>query len=367
MNVVTSFGGGTYAPLGGRRSVASATLCVPELLDAVLDYCSQKDLAASARVSRLWFEHAIDALWWDIDGLEPFIHLFRTLFLLEEESAAEPVSRIVTGVLDQHPPPHVYTTEATVLRFLQYCRRVRSSTLSTTVHLEISPNELDLWKVLFRSSSWGDGFPNLRSLDWTPRPHKPFQVAAWILFVSPFMNSALDDLRIYVPYDQGNLYSYEQTALSFIFTDLSRMVALTYLEFGMDISVQTCEAELLELLRQLKNLRYLNLPGYWNTSRVLEAISEMPHLCGFGSIVDETSGVGSRADLITVRPALRQGAFTHLSSLSLYASMEDVLALLGDVHVPRLSQLMVQSANFLESSAQVRRFLTKLNDLAPQP
>jgi hypothetical protein len=364
MSMATSSGCGNNVPLGGRRSVVSATLCVPELLDAILGYCPQKGLAASACVSRLWFEHAIDALWWHIDGLEPFIHLFQTLFLIEEESVAEPVSRIVTGVSDQHPPPHVYSTEATILRFLQYCRRVRAFTLSTTVHLEVSPNKLDLWKVLLHRSSWGDGFPNLRYLDWTPRPHKPFQVVIWMLFVSPFMNSAVNELRIYVPYDQGALHSHELTALPFLFTGMSRMVALTYLELRMDISVQTCEAELVELLHQLKNLRDLNLPGYWNTSRVLEAISEMPHLCGFQSIVDETSGVGSRADLITVRPALRQGIFAQLSSLSLCASMEDVLSLLGDVHGPRLSDLMVQSANFSESPAQVRRFLTQLNDLA---
>jgi hypothetical protein len=341
MSVVASTGGGTYAPLGGRRSVASATLCVPELLDAVLSYCRQKDLAAAARVSRLWFEHAIDVLWWHIHGLEPIIHLFQTLFHIEEEFVLEPV-----------------------LRFLQYRRRVRSFTLSTTVHLEISPDKLDLWKILLKSS-WRDGFPNLRYLDWTPIPHKPFQVATWVLFVSPFMNSAVEDLRIYVPFSQGALHSHDLAALPFMFTAMSRMVALTYLEFRMDISVQTCEAELVQLLHQLKNLRDLHLPGYWNTSRVLEAISEMPHLCGFQSVVDETSGVGSRADMITVRPALRQGAFAELSSLSLCASLEDVLSLLGDVHGPRLSDLMVQSANFSESPAQVHRFLTQLNDLAP--
>jgi hypothetical protein len=361
MSVVTSSGGGINAPLGGRRSVASATLCVPELLDAILGYCPQKDLAASARVSRLWFEHATDALWWDIDGLEPFIHLL-TLLLMEQESEAEPVSRLATSVLDRYPSLRVLPTEATILRFLQYSRRVRSLTLSTTVHLEDPPDKPSLWKIL---SLRGDDFPNLRSLDWTPRPETPFKAATWMLFASQFMNSALDELRIYVPYKKGDFDSYDLTGVPFIFAELSTMVALTYLEFDMDISVQTCEAELVELLRQLKNLRRCHLPGYWNTSRVLEAVSEMPHLWFFGSIVEETSGVGSHEDVMTVRPALRQGAFAQISVLSLCCSIEDVLALLGDVHGPRLNKLNVQSANFLESPAQVCRFLTQLNNLAP--
>jgi hypothetical protein len=365
--------GGTEAPCG-RLSPAHAAIHVPELLDQILVYCTRRDLTSAARVSRLWFEHAMDALWWDIDGLEPFIHLLGTLLEADglPESEAELVSLdflFVSVVLRLylHVQLEEFPTEPVLSRFLQYARRVRSFTLSTALGLEGPTYARNLWRLLINRAGSFNDFPNLRSLEWTPHQeieNKSFRTGADVFHATHFMSPALDELIIYVPYDEGMLTLCGPPDLRSISTNLTKLRTLAYLELRMDISVQTIETELVELLRQLANLRRFFLPGYWHTSSVLEAVSELSHLDAFGSVVDDTSGIGRRADVMTVRPALRQGAFSQLSTLSLCASIDDTLALLSNVCGPRLRELTLQSANFLESPAQVRHFLTELHDLA---
>jgi hypothetical protein len=367
----TDIVGGTEAPCG-RRSPAHAAIHVRELLDQILVYCTRRDLTSAARVSRLWFEHAMDALWWDIDGLEPFVQLLGTLLEADNlpESEAEPVESayLARGLCAPLIPgqPEDFPTELVLSRFLQYARRVRSFTLSTTLGLEGPTYARNLWRLLNSRAGSFTLFPNLRSLEWTPHQeieNKAFRTGADVFHATYFMSPALDELIIYVPYDEGMLTLSGPPDLQSISTNLAKLMTLTYLELRMDVSVQTLEMELVELLHQLANLRRLFLPGYWNTSLVLEAVSELSHLDAFGSVVDESSGIGRRADVMTVRPALRQGAFSQLSTLSLCASMDDTLVLLSNVYGPRLRELTLQSASFLESPAQVRYFLTELHEL----
>jgi hypothetical protein len=146
--------GGTEAPCG-RLSPAYAAIHVPELLDQILIYCTRQDLTSAARVSRLWFEHAMDALWWDIDGLEPFVQLVLGTLLEGDnlpESEAEPVESalLVRGLCAPLIPgqPEDFPTKPVLSRFLQYARRVRSFTLSTTLGLEGPTYARNLWRLL---------------------------------------------------------------------------------------------------------------------------------------------------------------------------------------------------------------------------
>jgi hypothetical protein len=203
---------------------------------------------------------------------------------------------------------------------LQHARRVR--VLEYDYH-RLNELQWDLWKSYIDASgvrrSYSGLFPNLRCLKWRPSRGEPSPVVnvPSIVDSTLFMHPRLRELVFLLPHV---LDRKAQKELKLFLASPPPLPALVSLKMSSDRASRSAE-EVCSWIRQMRSLRRLTMPVFWNTSLVLETASALPHLDEFELMW--TQSVMS-TDPVVARPVLAPDAFLALGHLAMCGSLEDI-------------------------------------------
>lgn len=140
----------------------------------------------------------------------------------------------------------------------------------------------------------------------------------------------------------------------------ARMPHLHSLDLRVNYAVRLIEADILELLRGLPDLKKVIFPEFYFTSNVISQLSRMRHINIIGFEVREQRG--EERDVASFVPILEQGAFPVLQSLSITAHLGAVTRFMSTDFAPtNLTSLYIN--NYVKHEPeQVHMFLVTLSE-----
>jgi hypothetical protein len=162
--------------------------------------------------------------------------------------------------------------------------------------------------------------PNLQSLSWSCIDAASQRRS--LLFTHPGMQH----LALHIHRNHDLAYAAEIAEL---------VPGLKTLEVRSHAPARDVEAEVIELIHRLRELRRVVVPMYFLTSAVAAELATLAHLEAVDLAPPVERGTGDRADVATFAPALPSGAFAALQRLALTAHLQHALAFLAQPAAPR--------------------------------
>ena len=176
-------------------------------------------------------------------------------------------------------------------------------------------------------------------------------------FATTFMHAAVKSFEIWLPED-----------LKFgsprpFFQDVAiRMPNITTLNIKSEIAVHDIEADLIDLMNRLPNLRSLTFPRFYVTTKVMEALSRMPNLAVIEFQYYDDQGCGDADDVISFTPHLEEGSFPQLWDLSLSATFDEISRFFSLEFAPTNLTLLYVDSGVIETAASIQCFLCAVAD-----
>jgi hypothetical protein len=257
------------------------------------------------------------------------------------------------------------------IRFESYARRVRTFTYEDVLSSAISSAKCDpihdrVWDDIARTRTTLHILPNLRELCWLSNPHGlrgRSQLAHCLMLLPPGLShlsarvSNIDDMDAT---SGGGFRPFAQNVLG-------RVPTLSTLDIHSSIPVSSIEPEFLALLAGLPALREVILPGYWLTSRVTEALSQLPKLHVVQYELFQPDRLGDPDDVASFDPQLKEGAFPALEDLSLAATVPDISRFFQSPYAPvELTHLFIHSPLIVPTAESVSSLLVHLGRNLPR-
>ncbi|KIJ56787.1 hypothetical protein M422DRAFT_238387 [Sphaerobolus stellatus SS14] len=306
-------------------------LQIQEILSIIFQSCPLATNAICARVCRAWSDPALDALWREVKDIR---HLLRLIPAFYEDRFER----------DLAPPDWT--------RFLLHAKRVRS--------LEHSDRRVALQPQIFTALGISrpvlNLLPNLRSLRWSA--HAEVALIQAILFMSPSLAS----------FEVFALNFSPRIICTFFQTLQDRSPHLRFFYLHATGPVTTVESFLAEFLRSLAYLEVIQLPCYWQTRAVVNALSSLKNLRSVRTHVpSRTIYKGTQREVEDVGSiTFYEGSFPALKTFYIDGRrLSDVESLLRKPFAPRhLTTLTVMSLH-IESHTMLHDFIKGLNDLCP--
>ncbi len=184
-------------------------------------------------------------------------------------------------------------------RFETYASRVRQ--LEYFGFPELKPSVFD---ELYKTRRQLIIFPNLQVLEWSS------PVNSYILF----MHSGIEKFTLYM--------DHKFTLLGEEIVD--RLPHLSHLRICSSYPMDTVEKELVDMLKQLSNLREVTLERFYSTERTIEALSHLKLLNAIEFEIDEHAE--DRMDTDSLAPTIEKESFPALRELSVSANFDSGVA-----------------------------------------
>lgn len=147
------------------------------------------------------------------------------------------------------------------------------------------------------------------------------------------------------------------------FQDIAiRMPNITDLNIKSEIAIHDIEADLIDLMNRLPNLRSVTFPRYYVTTRFMEALSRMPNLAVIEFQYYDEQGSGDANDVIPFTPFLEAGSFPVLWDLSLSATLDETSRLFSLEFAPVNLTLLYVDSGVIETAASIQGFLCTIAD-----
>ncbi|OAX34058.1 hypothetical protein K503DRAFT_725012 [Rhizopogon vinicolor AM-OR11-026] len=274
-------------------------LLIPELLENILSFVDRRENVINACVCKQWSEIAMDLVWREVESLPEFLTLLRP-------SQTRGVSQ---NVFDRQPDLRDWA------RFQKYANRVHI--------LRYRQERADYTCMLddiARTRTTLDILPNLHTLQWIFKDVKCMERATL------FMHQHVRHLAISAPPLKAKT--------SFFVDACSRMPNLHSLDLRVSYSVRLIEADLLELLRGLPDLKKVIFPEFYLTSAIVSELSRKKHINVIRFEFTPEQGLGEEEDVDSFSPVIEQGAFPMLQDLSITARLEDITRFMGADFAP---------------------------------
>ncbi|THH29010.1 hypothetical protein EUX98_g5183 [Antrodiella citrinella] len=308
---------------------------IPEIVELILSFLDDASNASNARVCKKWSDIALNLLWREVPDIQPLFEILSPLEQVPGRRSLAEVGYLFTrklGVSDWE-------------RLSRYSRRVRALVHGPDWPKPVSTLAFD---EVARSRPTLHILPNLRSL-------------AWLTLDSDGMRSSLMFMHEHIVQFSASLYRNIEYPLSDYFKEVVlRMPHLTHLDLRFDFAVHHVEPDLIALVRGLPKLKQVIFPLYSLTTRIVQAMSTLPHLGTIQFEFKDSQGQGDVEDVLHFAPKLREGAFPALWDLSLSARLQDVTTLLNNAYGPtNLTTLYIHVLTPTQPD-EVTRFLNAL-------
>ncbi|OJA20968.1 hypothetical protein AZE42_09179 [Rhizopogon vesiculosus] len=267
-------------------------LFIPELLDNILSFMDRDDNMINARVCKQWSEIALDLVWWEVVSLHKFLNILRPF-------------RKVNGsnVFDRLPDSEDWA------RFEKYANRV--CILRYGDHKGSEDYSCMLDDIARRRPTF-EILPNLHTLEWLCQDVRGVQRATL------FMHQRVRNLIISAP-----PLSYEPRS-SFFVDIYARMPHLHSLDLRFHYAARLIEADILNLLQGLPDLKMVIFPEFYLTSSIVSELSRMKHINIVKYEIGSKQGCGEEEDVDSFSPILQQEAFPALWDLDITARLGDI-------------------------------------------
>ncbi|KDQ52788.1 hypothetical protein JAAARDRAFT_210281 [Jaapia argillacea MUCL 33604] len=347
-------------------------LFIPELLENI--FCRSEDvrtLARSALVCKQWSDLALNTLWYELDTP---VNLFKILAPLEESQDEEDYDKLIF----RNTP-----TSAAWVRFDYYARKVRmlayiEDPAEGEYELDVSSNiSPRVFRDLSRARSPQRLLPNLKGLTWQSDD------LVTLLSSQVLLHDRIKALSFAMPILQ------QSQSMSDYFTSItSKIPSLQLMAIWLNRqspSLLELEAEVVDLLRGLRELTHVGIPFYSLTSKMAEAISQLEKVLvvdfdgecykrpiGYESYAGNYFGA-PRENLPRFSPQLQVNSFPSLTYLAIGLHLQDLMSdhiLRRRLFPPSLQRLVIQETgnttpaiveSFLESIAVSHPHLSTLS------
>ncbi|KAJ8585696.1 hypothetical protein M405DRAFT_883697 [Rhizopogon salebrosus TDB-379] len=268
---------------------------IPELLEKILNFMNRDHNVTNACVCKQWSEIALDIVWREVKSLPRLLGLLRPY-----------EKRDASFIFDRQPDLRDWA------RFQKYANRVR--TLRYRQGLDDYSCLLD---HMARTRTTLHILPNLHTLEWI------FDDKQCMERATLFMHQQVKHIIISAP-PQALCDNFG--AVTLFFVDIcTRMPHIHLLDFRNVYTVRfkSIEADVLELLRRLPDLKKVIFPEFYLTSTLVSELSRKKHIKTIK--IEHQEELGEEGDAGSFSPALEQGAFPVLQDLDI------TVVRLGDV------------------------------------
>jgi hypothetical protein len=164
--------------------------------------------------------------------------------------------------------------------------------------------------------------PNLRTLEWQFKDTRCMERATL------FMHQGVRHLIISAP----PLCHKDKS--SFFVNICCRMPHLHSLDLRSSYAVRWIEADILQLLRDLPDLRVVTLPEFYITSKIVSELSRKELINAIQFNHDPEQELGGEGDAGSFMPILEQGAFPALWGLDVSARLGDIIRFMSADFAP---------------------------------
>ena len=166
-----------------------------------------------------------------------------------------------------------------------------------------------------------------------------------------FMHPGVKTFDIWLPSEIPNV-----SPRPFFQDVVVRMPNLVNLDIKSDVAVHEYEVDLVDFIHRLPKLRRITVPRFYITTKIIEALSQLPVLEVIEFQYDD-QGCGYYADVIPFTPLVGEGSFTALRDLSLSTTYEDISRFFSLEFSPtNLTSLYIDSP-IIETAATIYKFL----------
>ncbi|OAX34487.1 hypothetical protein K503DRAFT_724404, partial [Rhizopogon vinicolor AM-OR11-026] len=304
-------------------------LSISDVLNMIFSLMDRDDNVINACICKQWSDVALDLIWREV------VNLPRLLNTLKGHT--------------NHHPKHSGSERASLLvwcaRFQKYANRVR-----TLRHHEGAKDYSKMLDDMAMTRPTLEVLPNLHTLEWL------FQDVKCMEQATLFMHHGVRKLVISGP----PLFHKSKSSL---FIDIAaRMPYLHSLDLRVPYAVHLIEADILELLRGLPDLKKVIFPEFYFTSAIVSELSRMKYINNMQFELGPNQGLGDEKDVNSFVPVLEQGAFPMLRNLDMTARLEDVTRFMNNDFAPiKLTSLFIDT--YVEHEPeQLHTLLATLSD-----
>ncbi|KZS95170.1 hypothetical protein SISNIDRAFT_439213 [Sistotremastrum niveocremeum HHB9708] len=301
----------------------------PELMSMTLDCLQDAQLATCARVSKLFFDRAIERLYRHVRRLDVLFEILSPLVGKTKEFA-------------RAPSPIAWK------RFMIYAAKVKS-----IAHVQAEASLSDSFYLELTTSLPGRViFPNLQSLYWHSRIYRRNRPD--IRNSTIFMHKNLSLLEI------GDLSGDHSAFLQNLAIVCPNLRHLSLRSTGI---ITAHEDDVVKLIEGLDSLTVILLPQGWITTKILSALSQRPLLTKIDFAPPEADQ--TEVSIITPSFDFTEYAFPSLEHLSLESSTAKFIECMQSPFAPiNLTSLNLTSYE-LEKPEEIQNFLGAVPEILP--